>query len=317
MASEFDYQKWLADAAKNANLTPEQLKPLEELFGGNENFKKYAGESFLRQSDYSRKQNELADKIAAKEDEISRYEAKLADWEKQTKAEFDKAVHGREVAQRNLDKLQNQFRTVTQTLKKGYDDYGVPLPQGVQFEPDLPTDSPVPAASVNPNLPPAQKPNWVDQNEYTKFANAAIATPFELQDVAAEHYQLYGKPLGNTRSLLDKVASSKGRLNLRSAWEEEYEVPQRRQQIADEQFNQKVNSEVDKRYQAKISEALQPSPAREGHHSAVLRQKLRLPDGSENKPPAPVSAEQSKDEKRGVMAAVQAHMAGTYRQNNP
>ncbi len=314
--ADFDYQKWLTDAAKAANLTPEQLKPLEDLFGANEGFKKYAGDSFLRQSDYSRKQNELSDKIAAKEEEITRYEGKLAAWETQTKAEFEKAVKGREAAQRNLDKLQQQFRTVTQQLKAGYDEYGVPLPNGVKLEPDLP-ESPgdFPAAPVNPNLPPAQQPKWVEQQEYTKFANAAIATPFELQDVAAEHYQLYGKPLGNTRNLLDKVAQSKGRLNLRSAWEEEYEVPVRRQQIADEQFNQKVNSEVDKRYQQKISDALQPTPAREGHHSAVLRQKLRLPDGTEKPVSAPVSAEQSKDPKRGVMAAVQAHMAGTYRPN--
>jgi|SRR6185437_3246621 len=313
---DFDYQKWLSDAAKSANLTPEQLKPLEELFSGNEGFKKYAGESFLRQSDYSRKQNELADKISAKEEEITRYEAKLSDWEKQTKAELEKAERGREAAQKNLDKLKNQFQAVTKQLKAGYDEYGVPLPSGINLEPDLLPDSSAsatPAAPVNPNLPPPQTPKWVAQDEYTKFANAAIATPFELQDVAAEHYQLYGKPLGNTRALLDKVAQSKGRLNLRSAWEEEYEVPQRRQQIADEQFNQKVNSEVDKRYQQKMSEALQPTPAREGHHSAVLRQKLKLPDGTEKPTPATVSAEQNKDPKRGVMAAVQAHLAGTYR----
>ena len=311
--ADFDYSKWLTDAAKAANLTPEQLKPLEDLFGANEGFKKYAGDSFLRQSDYSRKQNELADKINSKEEEITRYEAKLADWEKLTKAEYEKAVHSRDTAQRNYEKLQQQFREVTQKLKAGYDEYGVPLPAGVKLDPDLPQlDSPA-AAPPNPNLPPPQTPKWVQQEEYTKFANAAIATPFELQDVAAEHYSLYGKPLGNTRDLLDKVAQSKGRLNLRSAWEETYEVPQRRQQLADEQFNQKVNSEVDKRYQQKISEALTPSPAREGHHSAVLRQKLRLPDGTEKPSPQPVSAEQSKDPKRGVMAAVQAHMAGTYR----
>lgn len=319
MATDFDYAKWLADAAKKANLTPEQLKPLEDLFGSNEGFKQYAGESFLRQADYSRKQNELADRVAAKEEEISNYERKLADWEKLTKSEYDKLAHQHQTAQNNLNKLQQQFRNVTQQLKAGYDAYGVPLPQGVQLEPDLASDaaaSTIPAALPNPNLPPPQTPpKWVQQDEYTRFANAAIATPFELQDVAAEHYALYGKPLGNTRALLDKVANSKGRLNLRSAWEEEYEVADRRKQIADDEFNQKVNGEVEKRYQQKMSEALQPTPAREGHHSAVLKTKLRLPDGTEQPKVAPVSPELSKDPKRGVMAAVQAHMAGTYRPN--
>jgi len=307
---DFDFKGWLAEAGKAQGANPETLKQLEDIFTKDEAVRKYAGESFLRQSDYSRKQNELREQIRLKEDEITTYEGKLHDWENQTKAELDKAERARDAALKNLDKLKGQFQTVTSKLKSGYDEYGLPLPE-VRLEPDLdPMEAPaVKTPGVN-QVP--DNPNYVPKDEYTRFANTAITTPFELQDIAAEHYALYGKPLGGTRDLLNKVAASKGKLSLRDVWEQEHNVSGRRQELNDEAFNVKVNQEVEKRYQEKMSQAFSPSPAREAQHaSMVLKKKLSLPDGSENK--SPVSADGEKDPMRGVMAAVQAHMRGDYR----
>ena len=57
--ADWDFKAWLEDASANAGLKPETRKLMEQAFTSDPAAQKFAGESFLRQSDYSRRQNEL------------------------------------------------------------------------------------------------------------------------------------------------------------------------------------------------------------------------------------------------------------------
>lgn len=310
-ATEWDYKSWIQEAAKQAGLDDDAAKQLETVFG-NEKVRKYAGESFLRQSDYSRKQNELKAKIQTKEAEITAYEGRLHDWENQTKEEIAKTERARDAALKNLNKLQEQFKTTTSKLKSGYDEYGLPVPEGVRWEPEL---DPMDAAPAAPVAAPTgaktveNNPNYVTREDYAKALNASLDLPFELLDIAEQHRELFGKGLTNMAELKRMALAEK--VPVREVWERENNVSGRRQELAQEDFNRRVNEAADAKFQEKMSNAMTPNPSREAHRSAVLNHRFSLPNGEENKTPAAPQGE--KDPMRGVMAAVQAHMRGDYK----
>jgi hypothetical protein len=312
---DFDYNAWIEDAVKNAGVDSATAASLKGMFA-NEGLRKFAGESFLRQSDYSRRQNDLKtekDRLLAeieeKENNIVSFEKRLNDWQGENSGKLTKTEADLQKAVTNLDRLKVQFTAVTSKLKSGYDEYGLTLPDGIKLEPEI-DDSPivVNSTATKPQEQTVDTSNFVDRKDFLSVSNTAISLPFELNDISARHAELFGKPLANSAAL--RARAMKEKRSLQEVWNEEYKVDERVNAIAEEKIEQRINAEADKRAQAKISEAMRPSPASAAHHSAVLTRTF--------KPFTPVQAvdpavTESQDPSRGIRAAVQAHVEGKYR----
>lgn len=312
---DFDFKAWIDDAVKNAGVDAATATSLQGIFA-NEGLRKFAGDSFLRQSDYSRKQNELKTEkdrllaeIGEKESNIVSFERRLNDWQGEQTTKFTKTEADLEKATRNLEKLKTQFTTVTGKLKSGYDEYGLTVPDGLKLEPEI-DDSPIVVNSsvTKPQEQNVDTSNFVDRKDFLSVSNTAISLPFELNDISARHVELFGKPLANSAAL--RTRAMKEKRSLQDVWNEEYKVDERVTAIAEEKLEQRINAEADKRAQAKISEAMRPSPASAAHHSAVLKRDF--------KPFTPVQAvdpavAEAQDPSRGIRAAVEAHVQGKYR----
>ena len=73
-------------------------------------------------------------------------------------------------------------------------------------------------------------------SDLNRFSQAHASTIITLQDLNAEHFKLFGSPLGNTQELVDEVQRQRtlGNKNfsLKQAWETKHNVEAKRGEIA-------------------------------------------------------------------------------------
>lgn len=235
---------------------------------------KFLEESQLRQSDYSKKMNELSEKEKA----TVGLQNELVKWKTDAEAKLQAAslTARQEAEQRAM--LDARLKNVCET-------YGIdPASIGMTVTPPNPNpNNPNPA----PNTNNPQNPEFLTRKEWDEqqklVARQYPHLPALLYDLGAQHQQLFGKgfsdyeytpqggeKLTGTQALVQKALDT-GK-NLKQVWEEEFKVPERRKQQEEEGVQKRIVEAVQKREAELRSELKLPPPARPGTSSPVLEQ---------------------------------------------
>ena len=94
-------------------------------------------------------------------------------------------------------------------------------------------DQPVVKQGEQPRAPGSPDPNALTREDLNRFSSAQSSTLITLNDLNAEHFSLFGTPLGNTQELVDEVQrqrtlGNKG-YSLKQAWEVKHNVQAKRE----------------------------------------------------------------------------------------
>lgn len=97
----------------------------------------------------------------------------------------------------------------------------------------------VPVEETKNEAPPraagSPDPNYVSRDDFGKFSNAQANTVVALQNLSAEHFGLFGSPLGDVDGLVAEVNKQRSignkNFSLKDAWEAKYNVSGKRQEI--------------------------------------------------------------------------------------
>jgi hypothetical protein len=113
-----------------------------------------------------------------------------------------------------------------------------------------------PAAVDPPRAPGSPDPNALTQDDLKRFSNNQSRTLITLNDLNAEHFKLFGSPLGNTQEIVDeaerqRTLGNKG-YTLRQAWEAKNNVPAKREEISKAERQKEIDAAVaaDRKVQA-------------------------------------------------------------------
>jgi hypothetical protein len=160
------------------------------------------------------------------------------------------------------EKVLPELRTVTQdslTAKGEAARLKAQLEQARQYgivpdEPDAAAQVDPPRASGSPD------PNAFTREDFARFSQAQSTAVTALNDLNAEHFKLYGSPLPNSQELVDETVRQRklGHTNftLRNAWEQKFDVPKKREEIAAAAEQKKID--------AAVSEALKSDREKHG-----------------------------------------------------
>lgn len=94
-----------------------------------------------------------------------------------------------------------------------------------------------PAPTPNPQDPPRApgSPDPTIDDRFNRFSAAQSSTIIALNDLNAEHFRLFGQPLGGTQELVDEVNKQRTLGNktftLKQAWETKHNVSAKREEI--------------------------------------------------------------------------------------
>lgn len=99
-----------------------------------------------------------------------------------------------------------------------------------------------------PRAPGSPAPNSVSQEDFARLDRAQTGLQIELQDLNAEHFRLFGQPLGNTRELADEVQRQRTLGNrgftIRQAWETKNNVSAKREEIQKADRQKEIDTAV-------------------------------------------------------------------------
>lgn len=276
----------------------------------NEKGQEYIHGSQLRQEDYNRRLDQArkevdtkATLVAEKEQELASLQQRLVEWK--TNADTSLTTKSRQI-----EKLETERAKVLTRLNSLRETYAI-------AEDDLKDliETPADTTSKKDDRPPAG--DYLTMEKFNKeaeaFARIYPKLSAELDDIRDEHRELFNKRLTNAQELLDKAYAAGGKKTIRQIWEEENKVTERRQQLSEEAFNQRVEKEVEARYTKRLSEVSLPgggNSASRKEHSPVfdIKKTVVKPEGDQT--PAP---ERYNRPQETVMKAVQAHREGKYK----
>lgn len=97
-----------------------------------------------------------------------------------------------------------------------------------------------------PRAPGSPSPDIEDR--FKQFSSAQSNTIIALNDLNAEHFKLFGQPLGNTQELVDEVNRQRTlgdkSYTLKKAWETKHNVEQKRQEIQKQERQKEIDAAV-------------------------------------------------------------------------
>ena len=116
-------------------------------------------------------------------------------------------------------------------------------------------------AAVDPNAAPPRAPgspdpNAISRDDFNRFSASQSNVLITLNDLNAEHFRLFGSPLGETQALVDEVQKQRTLGNkaysLKQAWEGKYNVPAKREEISKAARQKEIDEAVsaDRKVQA-------------------------------------------------------------------
>lgn len=288
-----DLNGWLEEATKRAGLSAEERRLLEGVVS-KPGLSTYLEESGLRQSDYDRKMNKLKEEheqrlaeIAEKEAAVDRFAAQNGQWYSENSGKLTKA-------ERDLQTLREKEAALTEKMRGLATRYGVP-----EDELNLPTPTTPAAATAAPAFDTSK---FVSRDEALKEMAAMPLVTAELQELAEDHRDLFGKPLRGTKELVQKAI--KANKSIRQVWEEENKVADRRRANEEAAINKRIEDAVRERETKIRSELHLPEPRPHEQHSPIVD---RFAKGR--------AADAGKDPSRGLRAALAAYGEGKYRGN--
>jgi hypothetical protein len=107
-----------------------------------------------------------------------------------------------------------------------------------------------------PRAPGSPDPNALSQADFQRFSQAQSNTLITLNDLNAEHFKLFGQPLGNTQELVDEVQRQRTLGNkqytLKQAWEVKNNVQAKRDDLAKAEQQKVIDAAIaaDRKVQA-------------------------------------------------------------------
>ena len=253
MGNTFDLQAWL----KDLELSDDERKVLEPVLA-KESVSKKVGESFLRQSDYSRRMNELADlkkqqevQLQQKLTELDAHEKGLVEW----KGTADKTLAQRE---KEVERLNRELESTKNAMTKIQTEYGIDVSSYA-----TPTNNPVQPKTFDDSV----LGGYVKRDDFQKAVEDAQKFPWvaaELMDLASEHQEVFGKRLPKARELVERAIKEKK--SLRDVWATEYKVEDKRAEIAKKAHDdeiERVRQETEARVRSELKiPAQRPNAAR-------------------------------------------------------
>jgi len=152
---------------------------------------------------------------------------------------IDKAHRDVEAARAALTVAQERIKRVA--TEAGLDP--TPFLEGIAVT--APVTQPVVKTTVDSTMDANAILRQAGMNAWNALTSAA-----DLQDIAQEHHVLFGKPMTNSRQLLDKLADRVKRtgnqnLTLRDVWSEEFKVEDKRNEIREADVTTRIKTAVD------------------------------------------------------------------------
>lgn len=288
----FDIKKWLKDDLQMSDedvvLVAGKLEPKAPIIEG----------GYLRQADYSAKQNELAAAQAALNQKNQQLDAEAAEWATMTSAE--RAANGE--LRKSIEKLEQQKLQLTQRVTRVATEAGVDPAKALEgLEAEVVTK---PAAPVTTTMP--DMTGYVTREQYAGLAATAVRLPSMLLTMSREHKQLTGADL-DTDAIVAEIetrANTKGNqksLDPRQVWNEMHQIDAKREAKRVADHDAEINAAVERgRTEALSSISVPTGHTPTGRHAPVLTA------GRESvlKRPQPGSS---------VSGAVAAFQSGKYR----
>ena len=109
------------------------------------------------------------------------------------------------------------------------------LAKAKEFGIVLEDETPAAANAAPPRAPGSPDPNSLTRDDLNRFSNAQSNTLITLQNLNAEHFELFGKPLGGTDELVAETNRQRllgnNSYTLRNAWEAKNNVAAKRTEI--------------------------------------------------------------------------------------
>lgn len=288
-----DTKAWLEEATKRAGLSADEQQALNALLGKNDKLATYFEESGLRQSDYDRQMNKLKtehqqrlDEITAKEREADSFATRNGQWYEENNERFQKT-------QKELERLRVQEATLTTKMKSVAERYGVPVEE---------LEIPVSAAPVTPAAaaPAFDATKFMGRDEAMEFGRSLPLVTAELNELAEEHRDLFGKPLRDQKGLINKALKT-GK-SVRQTWEEENNVAERRTKLAADLRQREIDDAVNAAVTKTRSELNLPAPRPEAERSPIVQRFAPAARPTETRDPG-----------RGLRAALSAYSDGKYK----
>jgi hypothetical protein len=213
--------EWLK---QQSGLTDDELKAMESVAGHS----KFVG---MLQKIIASNETALKEKADAEK-------ARL-DFEKRYNEEFIPEM--RKVTQDSI-RAQGELAAAQARLKKA-EEYGiVPEPEPVKAEP--------------PRAPGSPDPNLLTRDEFGKFSSAQSNAIVEVNRLNADHFKLFGQPLGDLDELMAETTRQRTLGNktysLRQAWEAKHNVPAKREELAKAERQKEIDAAIaaDRKLQA-------------------------------------------------------------------
>ena len=292
----FDLQSWLDEATKRAGLSQQERETLAGAITSTPKIQTYLEESSLRQSDYDRNMNRLKaehqqrlDEIAAKEAEVDGFQKRIGGWYDENNGKFVKT-------QEELETLRVREVQLQERMKSLASRYGVP-----EEELNIPTTTTT--TTTPPPAPSFDATKFMSREEAEQFGRTMPLVTAELQELVEEHRELFGKPLRGSRELVAKAMKT-GK-TIRSVWEEEHKVADRKRQMDEEAVQRRIDTAVAERELKVRSEQNLPAPRPDAQRSPIVDRFAK--DRS--------TTERTTDPGRGLRNALAAYNEGKYRGN--
>ena len=99
-----------------------------------------------------------------------------------------------------------------------------------------------------PRAPGSPDPNLMTRDDFGRFSQQQSNVLITLNDLNAEHFKLFGSPLGNTQELVDEVQKQRTLGNksysLKQAWETKFDVSKKRGEIAAAERQKEIDTAV-------------------------------------------------------------------------
>jgi hypothetical protein len=261
-------RQWLADLVRTANLSEDARKALETTLTAPEALE-YIGNSALRQQEFDRKMNQQKSQYQAELAKIQKYERELADWRGKTEAQVAQTVNELNAARAEAQRV----RQVAYSYNLTDEDLGTSV---------APATLPLGASASTPD--PGR--TGLDPSEYLKrvdFESAATMhtlLPAEINDIVAEHVELFGKMPRGIRQVVERAVQEQK--PIREIWEDEFKVRDKRAELEAAAREAEIARRVEEKLISYRSEQGIPVQRPDAQRSYILTNRETLATPSED-----------------------------------
>lgn len=261
---------WLEELKKSGSISEDEWKAFETAVA-NPKVNEYIGGSVLRQQDYNRAMNQLKADYDTKASEILAYEKELAQWRGNTEKSVSQVKAELTQARAEADRL----RATGKAYGLTDDDLGTPV---APFTTPPGTDPNLNRKGDAPEFDPS---GFLKRTEFEEIGAMYSLLPAEINDIVAEHVDLFGKQPKGMRQVVEQAMREKR--SVRDVYEESFKVADKRTEIAEAQKEAEIKRRVEEeitRFRTENPQVRLPRP--DASRSYVLRDNLSIPEDVPN-----------------------------------